>query len=96
MGFSPDIYNEAQKKIRSLRDTAEYAPIFADEDTPEIEVEAVYDDGSELRFDVEEAPADESAEEVCEAVFEAAEEVCEEVSEAVEEVAEVIEEKTEE
>jgi len=24
MGFSPDIYNEAQKKIRSLRDTAEY------------------------------------------------------------------------
>jgi len=75
------------------RDTAEYAPIFADEEAPEIEVEVVYDDGTELRFAEEETDV---VEEVCEAaekVCEAAAEVCEEACEVLEEAAE---EKTEE
>ena len=97
--------DERAKKIVALetriaahkieRDTAEYAPIFADETSPEFEVEVVYDDGTELRFEEEETVA---AEEVCEAaeeVCEAAAEVCEEVCDTLEEACETLEEKIE-
>ena len=97
--------DERAKKIVALetriaahkieRDTAEYAPIFADDEIPHIEVEVVYDNNTELSFEEENNAVTElceKAEDLCEA----AEEICEDACDALEEVCENLEKKSEE